>query len=275
MTITGGIIDRIVSLDDIEAVAKKNTTDRARLEARKLAAEALKPETLIDIVVTVSSDEPNLAAMLRSLEKHVSTNFRLLLCFEKNCDTTSSLAKTFQNQMNIEFVKNEGEGLLGALMTGIKYSDSKSILIYSANDFVNAPLIDLMFKKIGEGYDMVIGNRFTDLGSTDGCSSWVAQAERTAANVLHKIAGLPVNDPACQIRMFTNRMIKEIPLESTGTHSFSIEMSLRAAKAGYKIAELPYREVQNGTKEEKQRPKELLSDYLRGAIYAISGAWKN
>lgn len=271
---SGTTTESIVSVKDIEAVAQKNTAERARLQAARIAAEALQPRTLVDIVMPVYNEGENIAAVLTSLEQHVSTDYRLLICYDSESDTTLPVAKKFVDRMNIEFVKNKGKGVLGAVMSGFDYSDAQALLIYCGDDITNAPLVDVMYKKLSEGHDMVIGSRFMNGGCMEGCPLLKSILVRTAAYTLRTLARLPVNDPTNGIRIYTNRMIKEIPIESTEGWSFNLELLVKGARAGYSIAEVPYRHFERAQGQSRFQLMKWLPAYLRWYFYAFATAWK-
>lgn len=272
----GATTESIVSLEDIEAVAKKNTAERAKLQAGKAAQEALMPsaKTLLDIVMPVYNEGESIAEVLSSLEQHVSTSYRILVCYDHESDTTLPVARKFQDRMNIEFVKNKGKGVLGAVVSGFDYSTAQALLIYCGDDITNAPLVDQMYKKLAEGHDMVIGSRFMKGGCMEGCPLLKSVMVRTAAYTLRTLARLPVNDPTNGIRIYTNRMIKEIPIESTEGWSFNLELLVKGARAGYSMAEVPYRHFERAQGQSRFQLMKWLPAYLRWYFYAFATAWK-
>ena len=250
----------IVSIKDIEAVARKNSADRARLQAAQLAAEALKPGNLIDIVVPLCTNGENVSALLGSIEKHVTTPFRILICYDAESDNGFSIAQSCQKRMNIEFVKNKGMGVVGAMTSGIDYSDAPSLIIYSGNEGINPSFIDLFHEKLAEGHDMVIGVETSTAGVF----------ERVVASILRAATGSTLRNPTSDIRIFSTRMIKEIPVESTEDGvSFNLEVLVKAAKAGYSVVEMPYACSSAGGKQHTQS-KTKFSSYLRWLFYALT-----
>ncbi len=269
---SGQVSEGIVSLQDIEAVAQRNTAERARQQAAKLAAEALEQRALIDIVMPVQNEGKNITAILNSLEQHVSTPFRLLICYENETDKTLTFAKSFRGAIDIEFVKNKGFGPFGAVMSGIEYSDAPSVICLNPDDVTKAALIDGLYRKLTEGrHDLVIASRFINGGCMEVGSPLKSAMTRASAKVMQILGNLPVNDPTSRIRIYANRMIKEIPIESTD-EAFNLELVVKGARAGYSIAEVPYRQIQLA--QGKSSPDAVPSQ-LRWFAYAVSTAFKS
>lgn len=264
--------ESIVSLKDIEAVAQKNTAEKARQQAAKIAAEALEQRALIDIVMPVQNDGKNITAILNSLSQHVSTPFRVLICYDDENDSTLNFAKSHQDKLDIEFVKNKGFGSFGAVMSGIEYSDAPSVLCLSPDDVTKAALVDVLYRKLTEGrHDLVIASRFMDGGCMELGSPLKSALVRTTAKTIQILGRLPVKDPTSRIRIYANRMIKEIPIESTD-ESFNLELLVKGVRAGYSIAEVPYRQIQLA---QNNGDLQAFSSQLRWLAYAISTAFKS
>lgn len=235
--------------------------------------ERAKTKALLDIVMPVYNEGENIDAVLHSLNEHVSTPFRLLICYDREEDTTLPVVRKYIGQMELELVKNKGKGVLGAVLSGFDFSDAPALLIYCGDDVTNAPLVDKMYRKIAEGHDMVIGSRFIEGGCMKGCPFLKSFLVRVAAFTLRTLARLPVNDPTNGIRIYTNRMIKEIPLESTEGWSFNLELLVKAARAGLSIAEIPYQHYERQQGQSRFQLMKWLPAYLRWYFYAFATAW--
>lgn len=234
------------------------------------------PQTraLVDIVMPVYNEGENITSVLQSLDGVVKTPYRLLICYDHDDDSTLPPARAFKGKVDIEFVKNKGKGVLGAVMSGFDYAQAPAVLIYCGDDVTNANLIDKMYNKLAEGHDMVVGSRFIEGGCMVGCPFVKSFLVRTAAYTLRTLARLPVADPTNGIRIYTNRVIKEIPIESTEGWSFNLELLVKGARAGMSIAEVPYQHYERAQGESRFQVMKWLPAYLRWYFYAFASAWK-
>lgn len=241
---------------------------------QKFKSSSTRTKALLDIVMPVYNEGESITEVLESLQADVGTPYRLLICYDHESDTTLPAARKFAGKLDIEFVKNKGKGVLGAVMSGFDYSTAPALLIYCGDDVSNAPLIDKMYSKLSEGHDMVIGSRFINGGCMEGCPWLKSVLVRTAAYTLRTLARLPVNDPTNGIRIYTNRMIKEIPIESTEGWSFNLELLVKGARAGLSIAEVPYQHYERQQGQSRFQLMKWLPAYLRWYFYAFATAWK-
>ena len=118
------------------------------------------------------------------------------------------------------------------------------------HDYNDIPRI---LEKLREGYDLVVGNRFTG-EMKSGSMTW---SHRYIGNPL--ISGLirliyrsPVHDPNCGIRGFRRELLEEIDVRTTG-FEFCVEMVIKAARHKMRVAEIPITVLA----DERDRPPHL------------------
>ena len=76
---------------------------------------------------------------------------------------SSSSASNFVKEINI-ILKKKNEGKGSAVMEGIKYTKLNDIILIQDGDLEYFPKdINKLYKKIEDGYDFVLGNRFHKL----------------------------------------------------------------------------------------------------------------
>ena len=113
--------------------------------------------TKLDIIIPVYNENENILKLIQLLEKEVVCNFRILICYDSETDTTLKFikkTKTIKNE--IILVKNPKVGPNSAIIEGINSSNAEIILVYMADDFENIKLINHMIKLIELGNDLVI-----------------------------------------------------------------------------------------------------------------------
>ena len=171
----------------------------------------------LDIVVPVYNEGENILALLDSLRTHVKTPLRVLICFDHDNDTTLPAVAGYPKSDSLELapVKNEGKGAHGAIMTGFAASQSSAVLVMPADDDYNAPMLDTMLAKMeAEHADIVCASRFMPGGCMKGCPLLKATLVRVSSFTLHYCARLPTHDASNGFRLFSRRVITEIPIES-------------------------------------------------------------
>lgn len=132
-----------------------------------------------------------------------------------------------------------GKGYGNALKGGINAAFGKYIIMGDADDSYDFSNLELYVKKLREGYDLVMGNRFK------------GGIEKGAMPFLHRYLGNPVlsftgrlffnisiKDFHCGLRGFNTEKIKQLKLRTTGME-FASEMVVKSSLHKYKIAEVP------------------------------------
>ncbi|MBR1814048.1 MAG: glycosyltransferase family 2 protein [Lachnospiraceae bacterium] len=137
----------------------------------------------------------------------------------------------------VEHVPSRGYG--AALIGGISAAAGKYCIMGDADDSYDFSKLDQFVKKLREGYDLVMGNRFK------------GGIEKGAMPFLHRYLGTPVisflgrlfyhndiGDFNCGMRGFNTESMRKLGLRTTGME-FASEMIVQSALHGYKIAEVP------------------------------------
>ena len=173
----------------------------------------------------------------------------------------------------IVFVKNTKRGVHGAIMEGFAASDAEAVIVYPADDDLNAGILDPMMGLFRGGADIVAPSRFMKGGCMVGCRWLKAALVRTAAFTLHFFAGLPTRDPTNGFRLFSSRVIRQIPVESDSGFAFSIELLVKTHRRGWKITELPSRWYERKKGKSRFKIFQWMPVYLRWYAYAFATAW--
>ena len=133
------------------------------------------------------------------------------------------------------------KGYGAALQRGIEAARGRIIVMGDADDTYDWAAIEPFVRKIEEGYDLVVGNRFRG-GILPGA---MPALHRYIGNpVLSAIAriafGLKLGDVHCGMRAFTKAAFARM-LPSTPGMEFATEMVANAACQGLRVAEVPTR----------------------------------
>src|SRR5437588_1406519 len=149
----------------------------------------------LDIIIPVYNEGPNIISVLESLVREVKTPFRVMICYDREEDTTlAALRDHPMPEVRIDLVRNRGQGAFGAIMTGFEQSTAPAVIMLAADDDYNAPQIDPMMRKFRERCEIVVASRFVKGGCMKGCRFVKASIVRVSAWVLYHIGRLPVRD---------------------------------------------------------------------------------
>ncbi len=134
-------------------------------------------------------------------------------------------------------VTNRGYG--AALQGAIAAARGRFVLMGDSDDSHDFAQLDVFLSKLHEGYDLVVGNRFS------------GRIQPGAMPLLHRYVGNPVlsgigrllfkspiGDFHCGLRAFRRRSIEELRLQMLGME-FASEMVVKATLSGLRLTEIP------------------------------------
>jgi dolichol-phosphate mannosyltransferase len=89
----------------------------------------------LDIVIPVYNEGANIVPTLMALEQKMKTPARVLICYDHDNDNTLPAIDANRDKFGsfaIEFVKNRGKGVHGAVITGFAASMAPFVLVFPA-----------------------------------------------------------------------------------------------------------------------------------------------
>lgn len=226
----------------------------------------------LDIIIPVYNEGQNIAATLRALAHAVKAPVRVLICYDMPEDDTLPAVESSRAEypsLKIEFIKNSGRGAHAAVMAGFAASSAPHVLVYPADDDYNAPIVDAMLAEAQRGADIVCASRFMRGGSMVGCPPLKEFLVRMGNWVLRHLARVPTHDSSNGFRLFSRRVIADIPVESSIGFTYSIELLVKAHRRGLKIAEVPAQWFERRAGQSRFKVIHWLPAYLRWCMYAF------
>jgi glycosyltransferase involved in cell wall biosynthesis len=228
---------------------------------------------ILDIIIPVYNEGANILPALQSLVRAVKTPLRVLICYDRDDDDTLPAIENNRGalgELAIEFVRNHGRGAHGAVMAGFVASSAPYIIMLPADDDYNAAIIDAMTGYAQAGHDIVCASRFMPGGSMVGCPWFKALMVRTGNFTLYHLARLPTRDASNGFRLFTQRVIKDIAVESDRGFCYSIELLVKCHRLGWRIGEVPARWLERTHGASRFKAVKWLPAYLRWYLYAFA-----
>jgi glycosyltransferase involved in cell wall biosynthesis len=142
-------------------------------------------------------------------------------------------------ELGARVIPIEARGYGSALRGGIAAARGRFVLMGDADDSYDFTQLDAFVRKLREGYDLVVGNRFQG-GILPGA---MPPLHRYLGNpVLTGIGRLffksPVSDFHCGLRAFRKDAIERLELRTLGME-FASEMIVKATVFGLRVTEIP------------------------------------
>lgn len=225
---------------------------------------------MMDIVIPVFNEGENIVRVLSTFESQVTRPIRVLICYDFEEDDTIPAVRSRQWPFPVDLVRSTGRGAHQAILTGFSRVTAPCVVVFPADDTVNARILDAMAAKFDEGNDIVAASRFIRGGSMIGCPPVKAALVRTAAFTLHHFARVPTHDPTNGFRLFSQRAITTIPIESSSGFTYSLELLVKADRLGWKVAEVPSTWIERTTGTSRFKVLRWVPAYLRWYFYAFA-----
>jgi len=144
-------------------------------------------------------------------------------------------------ELGARVVSQPVKGYGAALRAGIEASRGRIVVLGDADDSYDWGAIEPFVRKVEEGWDLVLGNRFKG-GILPGAMPWLHRyVGNPVLSAVTRIAfGVSVGDVHCGMRAFTRSAFERMRTATSGME-FATEMVANAAHGGLRIAEVPTR----------------------------------
>ena len=226
--------------------------------------------TKLDIIIPVYNEDENIVKLLKLLESNVACDFRILICYDSESDTTLKYLKDSNIIKNeILLIKNPKQGPNSAIIEGIKSSKSKIILVYMADDFENIKLINRMVDLIEEGNDLVIPSRFIIGGKMLGAVKIKEIVTKVGSHLVYYIARIPVKDSTNAFKMFSASTANKIKFNSTMGFTFALELVAKAHFLKLNIIEVPSTWIEIKNRKSNFKMLKWLPYYIYWLLYSM------
>jgi glycosyltransferase involved in cell wall biosynthesis len=228
------------------------------------------PSPAADIVIPVYNEGANIIGVLESLRTALQFPVRILICYDRDEDDTLTALQGYRAEpLEIKLVKNRGRGALGAVMTGFEDSTAPCTIVFPADDDYNAARVNNLIIKFQEGHDIVAASRFMQGGTMENCPWFKALLVRSSALFMWHVARAPTRDSSNGLRLFSRRVLEQIPIESKVGFAYSIELLVKTARLRWPVTETPFLWTERKAGQSRFRTLRWLPQYLRWVFYAL------
>jgi dolichol-phosphate mannosyltransferase len=197
--------------------------------------------TNLSIVIPVYNEGQNILSTLSELKHWVRVPHEVLIVYDfDEDDTIPAIQKILSEPGHLRLIKNlYGRGVLKAIRTGFESARQDVILVVMADLSDHLSVVDGMFAKINEGYDLVCGSRYMRDGRQIGGPVFKKLLSMCAGLSLRYLLQFPVHDLTNSFKMYTRKVVRDVQIESTGGFEIGMEILIKAHLKGYRIAEVP------------------------------------
>lgn len=236
---TGLIAGGVGSISDVTSVLSER-------ESIELSEEPSRhhPATTPIVVIPTYNERPNLTTLLPLVLER--SGFHVLIVDDNSPDGTATLveevAARYPGRLHL-LTRPAKLGLGTAYLAGFRWALARDydLICEMDADFSHDPrTLPRLIEATGNA-DLVLGSRYVVGGGTANWSVLRQVISRTGSLYARNLLSLPYQDLTGGFKCFRRRVLETIDLDtvtSTG-YAFQIELTYRAHRAGFRIAEVP------------------------------------
>lgn len=223
------------------------------------------------IIIPVYNEGGNFASLYDQLAM-IRTPFEAFVIYDFDGDNTIPAVNRVIDRGDRRFHLHRNDmypGAAGALLTGFRLAAPGPVLVVMADLSDDLAQVDRMVQLYRDGNHLVAASRYARGGSQIGGPLLKRTLSRCAGRSLRLLRGLPTSDATNSFRLYDAEMLNCLQLESRSGFEITLEITVKAFLAGYRITEVPgtWHDRKNG--ESHFRLWRWLPFYLKWYFFAF------
>jgi glycosyltransferase involved in cell wall biosynthesis len=248
----------------------KSSTDLSPLaiDGREQTADA---EVEITLVVPVYNEEENIVPFVREVKATLTIPYQIVVVFDRDEDSTiRKQDDVLRIDPTVAFVRNTaGVGVINAFRTGFDVARTRYVVPIMADLSDTPATIIEMYRKMHEGFDLVIGSRYCEGGRKIG-GPYIKYLLSLAANLsLRKLTKIPTHDMTNAFILYRKEVLDNIYIRSSGGFEVTMELIAKAYILGYRITEVPTVNRERAAGKSNFRLIKWIRNYLYWYFYIL------
>lgn len=150
------------------------------------------------IIIPTLNEEENIEQVIRLIFKSFEGNdVSIIIVDDNSTDRTHEIVRSLQQEFrNLRLiVRTDIRGLGSAVRRGASEADPGPVIVMDADLSHHPRHIPLMLQKLEEGYDVVVGSRYTTGGNIVGWPGSRIALSKGATRIARLLLQVPVMDP--------------------------------------------------------------------------------
>lgn len=225
----------------------------------------------LTVVVPVYNEGANLRSWWEAARPFLPGDARVRLVYDFEEDDTLPVARALAAEgAPVEATRNQGSGVLAALLTGLRSVAAGPVLVSMADLSDDFSAVPAMLAAYADGARVVVASRYMPGGRQIGGPWLKGQLSRWGGRSLRWLARFPVSDATNSFRLYDAALVGGLELESTGGFEIGFEITLKAWVAGARIAEVPCTWRDRVAGRSRFRLRKWLPRYARLWVQAVA-----
>jgi glycosyltransferase involved in cell wall biosynthesis len=231
---------------------------------------------MLDIIVPVYNEGDNIRNLLDQVNLKIKVPKNVIIVYDFDDDNTVPAVMQIKDNYNFDILLQKNmfdRGALNAIKTGFKSGKAQIVLVAMADLSDSLDIVDMMYKLVSEGYDLVCGSRYMKGGKQTGGPFFKGFLSRMAGVSLHYLIKIPTHDITNSFKMYSRKVLDIFEIESTGGFELGMELTVKAHVHGMRIAEVPSQWFDRVAGESNFKMWKWMPHYLYWYFFGIKNMW--
>lgn len=237
----------------------------------RLCSKSTGSKVEITLVVPVHEEGENIIPFVEEVKRTLKIPHQIVIIYDHDEDgTLKKRDAVLKIDPSVVFIKNvNGNGVINAFKTGFNAAQTRYVVPIMADLSDTPSSIADMYKKIGEGHDLVVASRYCEGGRKIG-GPYIKYLLSLAANLsLQKITKIPTHDMTNAFIMYRKEVLDNIHIKSNGGFEVTMELIAKAHILGYRIAEVPTTNRARAAGKSNFQLIKWIRNYLHWYVYIL------
>jgi glycosyltransferase involved in cell wall biosynthesis len=186
----------------------------------------------ISVIIPAYNEEQALKPVV---DEYLPYADEIIIVDDGSSDSTYEIAKTLLNEKVQVLQHEKNQGKVAALRTGVEHATGDIIIFTDADCTYPARYIPEFINKLEHGVDLVLGSRQIN---RENIPLFNRLGNFFFSSLAAYISGKTIVDSQTGFRAFRKEMFEKFDVEARSLE-FETKMTVRAAKLGYKNAQIP------------------------------------
>ena len=228
---------------------KSDLGDLGVLGVKNLQSSIFNSEMpFLSIVIPAYNEELRIAKSLEQIHRYLTQqpySAELIIVDDGSSDQTvkvlKDILKRVESGVLLQNGQNRGKGY--SVRRGVLHSTGEYVLFSDADLSTPIEEVEKLLPYLDQGYDIAIGSRGLKESDVQIHQPWYREYMGKFFNVIVRSSRLSgFHDTQCGFKAFRGDVARKLFAQQTIEHfSFDVEILFLAARAGYKIKEVPIR----------------------------------
>lgn len=233
----------------------------------------------LTIIVPAKKEEETIANTLKEIKKRVKTPHKIIVINDSfEGDETGDIVKKYiKKNTNVSVIINRANPhptFASALLLGFDRVKDGVVVPVMADLCDRLEDIDIMYKKIHSGWDIVCGSRYSKGGGKKGGPIFQSICSLLVCISLYYLLGIPTKDISNAFKMYKKDILDKVYVDPISGVEVSMSIVLQAHSKGARITEIPTKWIGRTLGLSKFKIIERSPRYFRLYILALKNSFK-